>query len=211
MKLRELLEKDIPFEENPQWHIIYAILEEFNLEHELNGKIDEMVELRTKKVYDVPHDSDESCFLYHVYLKGEFIAKVHKDGDRSSTYVEFYGKGKSDAEKYIRTFIEVDEEESHNSLDEDAFHDNGYIIPVHDTTTGFLYYRVDSPNWSYVFGKGVQVFVEGETELKPALFISFLDRRNNNKCHITMGNNPNKVELCDLVEIDARKLLIRMF
>jgi hypothetical protein len=212
MKLKELLAYNIPFQEKSDWDVIYNLLEHFDLSYDLNGMIDSMTLIQTKRVYDVPHDSDEACYLYLIYLNGEFVAKMSKDGDRSHVDTTFYDMGESKLSEYIHSFLDMSEAEG--SLEDDAFHHQQYIYPIHCTETNQLYYRVNSPKWSYSFRKGVNVFVKKDMMI-PAIFMKYVidDRRQSDKeelCLVTLGEDPDKAELADVIQISAKDLYFKM-
>ncbi len=173
MKFKDLITKDFPVIDNA--NNILNLSEEFNLGYFYSENNDQLV---VKSVYDVPHNSDEECYLYLLFLNNEFVATQSKHGDRSHIYFNYFNDGKSKLFNYVKSLIDGKEDPENNDIEEEINISSSYLksVEINDV----LYYKLDSPKWSYSFGqpKNHTYFILDEDSIvKQCEFIKFVDKK----------------------------------
>lgn len=203
IKLSTLL--SYPFIEIPftgHWDIDH-ILTELNIDtYNIDGEID-LTLFKIKKIYDNPHDSDESSYRYLLYFNDKFCCLYGYTGDRGTSTVEF---ASNEMAIELRNYF--------FSLTKPTFSiiDDEFDLSDHYTTffehQGDFYYHIQSPRWSGKFHERTKnMFYVADADgydLKPCTFVRYKTGRMQSWEEKTPDDKIIIVKLEDGTEIEAK-------
>lgn len=202
VKLADLLKypfKEVPFD--GYWDIDHILTElridTYNLQGEINKSL-----FNIKKIYDNPHDSDESSYRYLLYFRGKFCCLYGYTGDRGTSTVEFASK---EMAKELRNYFLNLEDITCSIIDEE------FDLSDHYTTffphEGDFFFHIQSPRWSGNFNEHAKnMFYIADTEgndLKPCTFVKYKTGRMQSWEEKTPDDKIIIVKLSDGTEIEA--------
>lgn len=147
------------------------LIEDFYLSYsDINHDLFDISKFDVFQIYDNPHQSDESSYLYLIYFNNKLSCIIGKSGDRGGFYSKFVSKEAGiELYNYFVSLIGCNIE--FDILEKEEILDDNHTILLHKDEE--LYYNLTSPSWGYIDIKKPLFRLEDDESLTSITFLRF--------------------------------------